>query len=70
MAELTELRFETGKGERVLVLDQEAIRLLENALTQIGRRPGQSIRERKQERDAILAGQKAFRPCCTTASTR
>jgi len=62
MAELTELRFETGKGERVLVLDQEAIRLLENALTQIGRRPGQSIRERKQERDAILAGQKSVPP--------
>ena len=62
MADLTEFKFGTDKGVKVLVLDDQAIRLLEQALTQIGGRPGQSIRERKKERDAILAGTESVPP--------
>ncbi len=62
MADLTEYKFDTDKGVKILVLDDQAIRQLEQALTQIGGMPGQSIRERKKERDAILAGDQKVPP--------
>jgi len=59
---LTEFKFETDRGVRILVLDAHSIKLLEQALTQIGGGSGKPIRERKRERDAILAGDQSVPP--------
>lgn len=62
MAGLTAFKFGTGRAQQSLKLDEEAVKLLRAALTQIGRSEGQSMREAKAERDAIIAGERPVPP--------